>query len=243
MKVAIMQPYFFPYIGYFQLIAASDMFVLHDDVQYIKGGWVNRNRILLNGEDRMITLPAQKGAYDLPINARSYVPDSQPYKDIVNLIKQAYSKAPFFQQVFPLLDELLMFEDRNVARFNENLIRRIADYLGIKSKIIVSSDMKKDNSLAGEPRVLEICKRLGATDYTNPLGGTELYHQKAFQKQGISLRFLEAQNVPYQQRGDAWLPFLSIIDVMMELEPMAIQYHLTQFNLIASVDLEGRQKH
>ena len=235
-----MQPYFFPYIGYFQLIAASDVFVLHDDVQYIKGGWVNRNRILLNGEDRMITLPVQKGAYDLHINARSYVLDHQPYKDIINLIKQAYSKAPFFQQVFPLLNDMLMFADKNVARFNENLIRRIADYLDIKSKIIVSSDMEKDNSLAGEPRVLEICKRLGATDYTNPIGGTELYHQETFQKQGISLRFLEAQNVPYQQRGDAWLPFLSVIDVLMELGPIAIQHHLTQFNLVASIDLGSR---
>lgn len=240
MKVAIMQPYFFPYIGYFQLIATSDVFVLHDDVQYIKGGWVNRNRILLNGEDRIVTLPVQKGAYDLPINARSYVQDAQPYKDIINLIQPAYSKAPFFQQVFPLLNDILMSADKNVARFNENLIRRIADYLGIKSKIIVSSDMEKNNSLAGELRVLEICKRLNATDYTNPIGGTALYHHETFNKQGIALHFLEAQNVRYQQRGEVWLPFLSIIDVMMELEPLAIQHHLMQFNLITSIDSESR---
>lgn len=236
MKVAVMQPYFFPYIGYFQLIAASDVFVLHDDVQYIKGGWVNRNRILLNGEDRMITLPVQKGTYDLPINARSYVPDSQPYKDIVNLIKQAYSKAPFFRQVFPLLNDMLMCADKNVARFNENLIRRIADYLGIKSKIINSSEMEKNNGLAGEPRVLEICKCLGATDYTNPIGGTELYHQETFQKQGITLRFLEAQNVRYQQRGDTWLPFLSIIDVMMFNSMEDIQVLLTRYRLVEPGD-------
>jgi hypothetical protein len=234
MKVAIMQPYFFPYIGYFQLIATSDVFLLHDDVQYIKGGWVNRNRILLNGEDRMITLPVQKSAYDLPINARSYVPDNQPYKDIINLIKQAYFKAPFFQQVFPLLNDLLIFADKNVARFNENLIRRIADYLGIKSKIIVSSGMEKNNELAGEPRVLEICKRLGATDYTNPIGGTDLYHQEAFQKQGIALHFLEAQNVRYQQRGEVWLPFLSIIDVMMFNSIEEIRVLLTQYRLVES---------
>lgn len=232
MKVAIMQPYFFPYIGYFQLIAASDVFVLHDDVQYIKGGWVNRNRILLNGEDRMITLPVQKAAYDLPINARSYVPDPQPYKDIINLVKQAYSKAPFFQQAFPLLNEILLFEDKNVARFNENLIRRIAGYLGIKSKIIVSSDMEKDNSLAGEPRVLEICKRLGATDYTNPIGGTELYHHEAFQKQSIALYFLEAQNVRYEQGGVTWMPFLSIIDVMMFNSVSEIKNTIGQYKLL-----------
>jgi WbqC-like protein family len=234
MKVAIMQPYFFPYIGYFQLIAASDVFVLHDDVQYIKGGWVNRNRILLNSEDRMITLPVQKSAYDLPINARSYVPDLQPYKDIANLIKQAYSKAPFFQQVFPLLNDMLMFTDKNVARFNENLIRRIADYLGITSKIVVSSDMEKNNNLAGEPRVLEICKCLGAKNYTNPIGGTALYHHAAFQKQGITLRFLEAENVRYQQLGDGWMSFLSIIDVMMFNSMDEIRVLLTQHRLLES---------
>ena len=243
-----MQPYFFPYIGYFQLIAASDVFVLHDDVQYIKGGWVNRNRILLNGESRMITLPVQKGAYDLPINARSYVPDSQPYKDIANLIKQAYSKVPFFQQVFPLLNDTLMCADKNVARFNENLIRRIADYLGIKSKIINSSEIKKNDSLTGESRVLEICKRLGATNYTNPIGGTELYHQEAFKKGGITLRFLEAQNVRYSQHGDEWLPFLSVIDVLMfnsieKIQVLLAQYHLLEPNrlgLIDTIDLGKR---
>jgi len=232
MKVAIMQPYFFPYIGYFQLIAASDVFVLHDDVQYIKGGWVNRNRILLNGEARLITLPVRKGEYHLPINARYYVEEKQPYRDIINLIKQAYAKAPGFQNIFPLLNELLAFEDKNVARFNENLIRRIAEYLGIESHIVISSKMEKDNSLAGEPRVLEICQRLGATDYTNPIGGTELYHHQAFREHGICLHFLEALNVPYPQSGNAWIPYLSIIDVLMFNSVNSVKTLLTQYLLL-----------
>lgn len=242
MKVAIMQPYFFPYLGYFQLIAASDVFVLHDDVQYIKGGWVNRNRILLNGESRMITLPVQKDAYGLSINARSYVQDNQAYKDIINLIKQAYSKAPYFQQVLLLLNEILMFEDRNVAHFNENLIRRIADYLGIKSKIINSSGMEKNNRLAGEPRVLEICKRLGATDYTNPQGGQSLYDTATFRDAGIDLRFLFMRPTPYPQRAAGFVTYLSIIDVLMELEPTAIQRYLAEFDLVAAaIDAESSQ--
>lgn len=233
MKLAIMQPYFFPYIGYFQLIAASDVFVLHDDVQYIKGGWVNRNRILLNGESRMITFPVQKNAYDLPINARNYVDDKQARKDIINLLKQAYAKAPCYRQVFPILEELLMFQDNNVARFNENLIRRIADFLGLNCKIITSSGMEKDDSLAGEQRVLEICKRLGATDYTNTIGGTELYHQETFQKCGITLRFLEAENERYDQGRDAWVPFLSIIDVAMFNPVEEIRELLSKYRLLA----------
>ncbi|HEY4696977.1 MAG TPA: WbqC family protein [Gallionella sp.] len=238
MKVAIMQPYFFPYIGYFQLIAASDVFVLHDDVQYIKGGWVNRNKILLNGESRMITFPVQKDAYDLPINARNYVDDKQARKNIINLVKQAYAKAPRYRQVFTMLEELMMFEDTNVASFNENLIRRIAGYMGLRCKIITSSGMEKDVSLAGEQRVLDMCKRLGATDYTNPIGGTELYHQETFQKCGITLRFLEARNERYQQFGDTWVPFLSIIDVLMFNPEEEIRRLLAKFRLLSSTDIE-----
>lgn len=232
-----MQPYFFPYIGYFQLIASNDVFVLHDDVQYIKGGWINRNRILLNGESRMITFPVQKGDYDLPINARNYVDDKQAPKDIINLIKQAYAKAPLYRNIFPLIEELLMFEDRNVARFNENLIRRIADYLGLSCKIITSSGMEKDDSLAGEARVLEICKRLGATDYTNPIGGTELYHQGAFQQCGITLRFLEARNERYEQQSDTWVPFLSVIDVLMFNRVEEIHRLLSKYRLLDPAEI------
>jgi len=237
MKVAIMQPYFFPYIGYFQLIAASDVFVLHDDVQYIKGGWVNRNRILLNGESRMITFPVQKGNYDLPINARNYVEEKQATRDIINLIKQAYAKAPSYQQVFPVVEELLLFEDKNVARFNENLIRCIADYMGLNCKIITSSSMEKDDGLAGEPRVLDMCKRLGATDYTNPIGGTDLYHQETFQQCGITLRFLEAMNERYEQRGDTWVPFLSVIDVLMFNPVEEISQLLTKYRLLDTAEI------
>lgn len=215
MKIAIMQPYFFPYIGYFQLIATSDVFVLHDDVQYVMGGWVNRNRILLNGEDRLITFPVQKGAFDLPINARNYVGGNQGLRHIVNQVRQAYAKAPGYRQVFPLIEDLLMFADRNVARFNENLIRRVCDFIGVKTRIVISSSLDKDDSLSGQERVLDICRRAGATDYTNPIGGVKLYHQEMFQSAGINLHFLAAQNERYRQHDEMWVPFLSIIDVLM----------------------------
>lgn len=234
MKLAIMQPYFFPYIGYFQLIAATDIFVLHDDVQYIKSGWINRNRIMFNGESLMITFPVQKNAYYLPINARNYVEGEKPRKHIINMIKQAYSKAPYFRQVFPLINGLLLFEDSNVAHFNEQLIRCIADYLGLSSKIITSSGIKKDNSLAGEQRVLEMCKQLGATNYINPIGGIDLYNKEAFEKNGITLQFLEAQEEKYKQNGNKWTSFLSIIDVLMFNSVSEVNYLLTKYHLNAA---------
>jgi hypothetical protein len=227
-----MQPYFFPYIGYFQLIAQSDVFVLHDDVQYIKGGWVNRNRILLNGEVRLITLPVQKDAYHLPINARHYVEDQRARKDILNLVRQAYMKAPRFSEVFPLIEDLLMFGDTNVARFNENLIRKIATFMGISTRIINSSEMEKDNALAGEPRVIEICRCLGGTDYTNPEGGQALYDSANFRDAGISLRFLVMRPVPYSQTGEGFVPYLSIMDMLFSCGLEAIKRYLSEYDLI-----------
>ena len=234
-----MQPYFFPYIGYFQLIAASDVFVLHDDVQYIKGGWVNRNRILLNSQIRMVTFPVQKGSYDLPINARNYVGEKQVQKDVINLIRQAYARAPYFREVFPLIEELVMFEERNVARFNENLIRKVSNYIGLSCKIINSSSVIKNDTLSGEARVLDLCMNLGATDYTNPTGGIQLYHHDSFQKSGITLRFLKSDNVSYQQQTNTWVPFLSIIDVLMFNSVDAIGVLLTKRQILSQFELEG----
>ena len=241
MNVAIMQPYFFPYLGYFQLIAASDVFVLHDDVQYIKAGWVNRNRILSDGESRMITFPVQKDSHELPINARKYIQDGKARKDIINLIKQAYLKAPFFQQVFPLLNELMMFADNNVAHFNENLIRSIAGYLGLTCNITTSSGMNKNNSLTGEQRVLEICQQLGATKYINPQGGQSLYDTATFRDRGIDLRFIVMRPVPYKQSTENFVPYLSIIDALMWLGPLNTKHRLAEFDLIETSTMPGIQ--
>lgn len=241
-SVAIMQPYFFPYMGYFQLIASSEIFVLHDDVQYIKSGWVNRNRILLNGEDRMITFPVQKDAYDLPINARNYVDGKRASRDIVNLIQQAYARAPFYREISPLIEELLIFEDRNVARFNENLIRRICDSIGIRTRIITSSGLDKDDSLAGKARVLDICKRLGATNYTNPQGGQSLYDTTTFHNTGINLRFLFMRPLPYPQRAAGFIPYLSIVDALMELGLAGIKPYLAEFDLVSTPSVSEKPR-
>lgn len=233
-----MQPYFFPYIGYFQLIAASDIFVLHDDVQYIKGGWINRNRVLHRGRSHTITFPVQKSNYNLPINARNYVDDKQACKDIINIIKQAYAKAPFYRQVLPMIEELLAFEDRNVARFNEHLIRRIVDFIGIDCRIITSSAMDKNNSLTGEQRVLEMCNQLSASSYINPIGGTTLYHQESFKKNRIALHFLKTNDEPYEQGCNMWTPSLSIIDILMFNSTEEIRQLLTKYQLLAPSEIQ-----
>lgn len=215
MIVSIMQPYFFPYIGYFQLIAASDAFVLYDDVQYMKGGWINRNRVLLNGAPEWITIPVKRASYKLPINARHYQIDQRTVESILGQIDAAYRKAPNYEATRALIVDVLKYQDSNVATFNENLVRNTCSHMGIDTRISTSSSMVLSGDLKGQERVLRICGMMGATCYLNPSGGVSLYQKEAFSAKGLELRFLKPTDVSYPQLGAAVVPNLSIIDVLM----------------------------
>jgi hypothetical protein len=223
MIVSIMQPYFFPYIGYFQLIAHSDTFVLFDDVQYIKRGWVNRNRILSYGKPAWMTLPVLYGPHYLPICARSYQLDAICVRRCIRQIEVAYQRAPHFDAVFPLVRELIQYPDHNVATFNVNLLRRLSEYLGIAPRFLLASELDKDQRLAGQELVVDICRRLGATHYVNPIGGTQLYQSSRFARDGIELGFLRSTAEAYPQFGYEPVNSLSIIDVLMFNSPDRIQ--------------------
>ena len=171
MNVSIMQPYLFPYIGYFQLMASADVFVVHDDVQYIRGGWINRNRLLSGGEPRWVTLPVAAGAHRLNINQRGYAPGAEGPRQFLRRLEAGYRAAPNFAEVFELVRALLLHEDRNVAAFNTHALRGVAESVGITTPLVVSSEMTKDDSLRGEARVIAICEALGAERYVNPIGG------------------------------------------------------------------------
>lgn len=227
-----MQPYFFPYIGYFQLMLHSDVFVLYDDVQYSKGGWINRNRILADGAPSWITLPVLNAPLRMHINQRRYRLENMDTQRIVRQIKAAYRKAPQFSSVFLLVQDIMTFRDSNVAAFNANLIRRIAAHLGIHKQILLSSTLDEDSRVSGGERVIHICKVLKATHYVNPIGGTRLYLGEHFAKHQIILNFLEPVPAPYPQFGEGFVPFLSIIDVMMFNSVNEIKTILNQFKLL-----------
>lgn len=212
-----MQPYIFPYIGYFQLINAVDSFVIHDDVQWIKGGWINRNRILVQGKPQYITLPLQKDSTLLDINQRQLSVDIEKQKlKIFRQIEGAYRKAPHFAPTIDIISECFGCQERNVSTFVVNSLQACCRYLGIETQVVLSSRLKKRSELHGQDRVLDINAVMGATHYINPIGGTELYDKKAFAEKGLKLSFLKARNVAYDQRGEPeFVPFLSIIDVMM----------------------------
>jgi hypothetical protein len=216
MKLAIMQPYFFPYIGYFQLINAVDKFVVYDNIQFTKKGWINRNRILIGGKDEYITLPLKKDSDFLDIRDRilSATFDQERVK-MLRKIKEAYRKAPFFDETYPMVEEALNYTDTNLFNFIFHSIQCVCRFLEIKTELVVSSTLSVDHTLKSEERVLAICESLGGDTYINPIGGTALYDKATFQERNIELRFLEAKPILYPQLQHSFVPFLSIIDVMM----------------------------
>lgn len=211
MKVAIMQPYLFPYLGYFQLIRAVDTFVLYDDVNFIKGGWINRNYILANGDRQLITLPLQGASPNKLINQ---IEIGGQHK-ILQSLRQNYGKAPQFDCVYPMLEDILTQTEKNLARFLDYQLRSICDYLDLYTQWQISSRLKKDSSLRGQDKVLSICEEMGASHYINVPGGKALYDQPSFTARALQLSFIQPSAVSYQQFGSQFVPNLSIIDVMM----------------------------
>lgn len=216
MKVAIMQPYLFPYIGYFQLINSVDAFVIYDNIQFSKKGWINRNRILVNGTDAYITLPLKKDSDYLNVVERQLSEDwPQERKKMLNRITESYRKAPQFTAVYPLIEEAVLYEEKNLFRYILNSLQVINRYLEISTPLVVSSSVEIDHSLKAEKKVIALCRELKADTYINPIGGVDLYDKAEFKKEGIDLQFLKANAIPYPQLKNDFVPFLSIIDVMM----------------------------
>lgn len=232
MKIAIMQPYFFPYIGYFQLINGVDEFVIYDEIEYSKKGWINRNRILVNGKDEYITLPLKKASDYLYVNDR-YLADSwktEKHK-LLNRIKESYRKAIYFNEIFPIIENSFMFGNKNLFQFILNTVTVVNNYLEIKTPIIKVSELTINKTLKAEYKVIEICKLKNADNYVNPIGGLTIYSKEQFIENNIKLHFIKSNEIHYTQFNNQFIPWLSIIDVMMfnskeEIRKMLIQYEI-----------------
>jgi hypothetical protein len=233
MKVGIMQPYFFPYIGYYQLMNAVDTFVIYDNIEYTKKGWINRNRILVNGIDSYITLPLKKDSDFLTIKER-YLADDwvTERRKLLNRIVESYRKAPFFNNVFPIIEQCILFADKQLFNFIQNSLELIRTYLGITTPLIVSSTLEVDSSLKSTQKVIAICKNLNANNYINPIGGLELYSKDDFGNEGIELNFLRTTPQSYSQFKNTFVPNLSIIDVLMFNSKSDIDEFIHSFKLI-----------
>lgn len=212
MKLAIMQPYFFPYIGYFQLVHAVDAFVVYDDVNFINRGWINRNYVLSQGNKVRITLQLKGSSQNLLINQIAIGGNRQK---LLSTIQQSYARSAYYSEVFPLIAAIMSVDLENLGSFLNFGLRRTCEYLDILPEWYLSSELKKEPSLRGQEKILAICKELGADHYINLEGGRELYDHASFDRAGVQLSFIEPGIIEYQQSGNEFVPYLSIIDVMM----------------------------
>lgn len=214
MRVAIMQPYFFPYVGYFQLIGSVDLFIVYDNIKYTKKGWINRNRMLQNGKDVMFSLPLKSGSDALDVRDRELAADFSRDK-LLNQISGTYRRAPYFAQAFPLVEQAIRHDESNLFKFLHHSIAATCRHLGIATEIRISSDVPVDHGLKSQDKVLALCEAVGARTYINPIGGLELYSGDAFRARGVELKFIKSKPFDYAQFGAEFVPWLSIMDVMM----------------------------
>ena len=233
-----MQPYFFPYFGYFQLIASTDVFVAYDDVNYIKGGWINRNNILLNGQKQLVSLALNAKSSFKKINEIEIADErlTKTRQKFLRTIEQAYRKAPNFTIVYEQIIKKNIENGRNkLSEINITILRDICSYLEIKTEIIVASESEKiiqTSNYHSADRVKEICKILQASTYINAIGGQELYDKEDFKNSGLNLCFIEPNHFFYQQYKSDFIPALSIIDVIMFSEKEIVMSHLDDYNLV-----------
>lgn len=233
MKIAIMQPYFLPYIGYWQLIRSVDEFVVYDNIEFTKKGWFNRNRILDNGHDRLFTIPIKNDSDFLPVDQRYVSEDAgKEIARTLRIIETNYKKAPYFAEAFPVIQACFMFDNKNLFMYIHNSIKLICEYLGIDTNIVVSSSIDIDHSLKGTQKVMAIAKAEGADVYINAIGGQELYNKQDFSDVGLELKFIKTMPISYKQFSDAFVAGLSIIDVMMFNSKSEINEMLERYELV-----------
>jgi len=229
MKLGIMQPYFFPYIGYFQLIDLVDIYVIADDLNFIKNSYIKKNSILDNGAPVLLSLELVGASQNKLINE---IEVGSKTDKLLKAIQRRYAKAPYFKDVFPLLQSILLSEEKNVARFLGDSLMKIASYLGIQTKFLYSSEIEKNNDLKFDARIIDICKRVGADHYINAIGGKELYSKDKFASEGIKLSFIDTKEIEYAQFGKEFVPNLSIIDVLMFNSPEETKMLLQEYELV-----------
>ena len=216
MILGMMQPYFYPYLGYWQLMNMVDEYILYDDVNYIKGGWINRNRIKINGADGLFGITVKKASQNKKINELEVCMTPQDREKLINKVKCSYAKAPYSKDVLELFEDTLNYENTNLAEYLAYSNRRIAEFMGITTPIYSATELNLDHTNRAQQRIIDICKLRGATEYVNAIGGKELYTRDNFEDEGIKLKFLRMDSdIVYPQGKGDFIPSLSILDVLM----------------------------
>ena len=233
-----MQPYFFPYIGYFQLINAVDKYVVFDTAKFANNKWGFRNRILINGAPGFFRTKILKASQNKGFNEIRVSNDIEVKKKNIQTLEYSYRKAPHFLEVMPILEQFLTADYDNLAEYNVASNRLVCNYLGISTEILLYSELDCDWDMKRQYRIYDICRVLAGDEYINAIGGMELYDFEEFRENGIDLAFLKSDGITYPQFGGEFVSNLSIIDVMMFNSVSEIQNMLNRYTLIKSYLVE-----
>ena len=233
MKIGVMQPYFFPYIGYWQLLYAVDKFVILDDVNYITRGFINRNSILINGKANRFTIPVLHASQNKLILEMKLCFSLEEKRKFLDKLKYSYKNAPQFATVYNLIKEIIMNETDDLTDYIVFSIEQVKQYLEINTPILISSQITKDPNLKAQDRIIAICKRLKGDIYVNPSGGRQLYNSEEFERESLKLFFLDPimENIKYKQFDNDFVNYLSIIDMLMFNEVVSIKEFLKMYKL------------
>lgn len=232
LKVAVMQPYFFPYLGYWQMFNAVDKFVLLDDVNFIMRGYINRNSILVNGQPHKFSIPLEKPSQNKLINETKLNFTEKDRENFIKTIQLAYKKAPYYADFYPVLEDIILNPETDLTKFLKYSFEKVKEYLGLDTEILVSSELEKDNSLKAQDRIIEINKVLNSDVYINAIGGQALYNRDDFDRVGIKLYFIKMNPCEYKQYKNDFCPNLSMIDVLMFNPKDEITKFLNNYELI-----------
>lgn len=231
MKVGVMQPYFLPYLGYFQLIREVDFFVLTDDYEFSKGGWINRNKIIQNNEVKYLTIPL-KAASDYSKISERVVSENYSGSKFFNSLKSSYQAKKYFNENSKIMEKIFFNRERNLFAFIEQSIKILSEVFDLKTKTMLTSDFSLNPNLSGQDKIIKICHDLDASCYVNLPGGKSLYNPRTFLQGGIDLRFLKPSLVPYDQGRVEFTPNLSVIDVLFNNGiKSVVNHHLPNYSL------------
>ena len=233
MRLAIMQPYWFPYLGYYQLAASADHFVYFDDVNFIKKGWINRNRILNNGQELMLTVPLSEVSQNKRINETRIAQDGKWPAKLETSLRHAYGKSEHFAQVMPIVSAVHSADHGDVSKLAASSIGNVLRAMGSTAELSFSSALAIPSEVTGQDRIIAVCRAMGATEYVNPANGMGLYDARRFAEAGIRLRFLRMREVAYPQIGSAtFVPFLSMLDVLFNVGFAGAAALLPEYDLL-----------
>ncbi|WKN45143.1 WbqC family protein [Tunicatimonas pelagia] len=234
MQIAVMQPYIFPYLGYYQLVASADRFIFFNDVNFIKKGWIHRNTIAVQQKPYRFTVPLQQASQNKAILDTLLHPVEYPRwrKKFLTTLNQSYQESPFFNETYALVSEVLYASVDSIADLAANSIITVTKHLGLNLGFTYSSDLPYHRDGDGQDKILSICQLQQASAYVNPIGGKELYEHEAFQQNNLQLSFLQSLDITYSQSAPTFIANLSIIDVLMHCSVPEIKKLLLQYKLI-----------